>query len=118
MLAGRNRHTLLLTMVLIIGLITVAVPVCFSAACDISSGSMPSHMTPMFTMVCDMVSTTAGVVDGSLPTAAPSLLVGLFAVLALAVLSIGPSPSLLRLPALVGDPPASPDNLGGVRLLI
>ena len=120
-------------MAIILGLIAVAVPVCTTGACDLASGLMPgssvphdgmslggmSHSAaPVFKAVCDMASRTAGVVENALPPSSPTLLIGLFAALALALVSLVPRLTLFRLLALVGDPPAPPGDPRGVCLLI
>jgi len=116
---------------LIVGLATVAVPLCSTGACDMAAGTMRhgmdemgdgmagmTHaMAPVYQAACDMVTMVTGTVEKAVPPTSTTLPIGLVAALALAMLTLMPRLTPARLTALVGDPPAPPGDLRGVCLL-
>ena len=105
-------RTWLIVTFLIVGLLAVAVPMCTTGVCGMAVGAvehgmegMTHAMGPVVRAVCDMATGTAGVVQNALPPSSPTLLIGLIAALALALVSLMPRLTMFRLPALVGDPP-------------
>ena len=118
-------RTWLIVTFLIVGLVTVAVPMCTTGVCGMAVGAvehgmedMTHVMGPVVGAVCNMANVAAGVVERALPPSSVTLLIGLFAALAVAAPSVAPRPTLFRLQALVGDPPAPPGDPRGVCLLI
>lgn len=130
-------RTWLIAIFLIVGLVTVAVPVCTTGVCDMaanavehgmtgamgdmshSMGDMSQAMIPVVQAVCNMGTVVTGTIEKALPpTTATTLLIGLIAALALALVSLVPRLTMFRLPAVVGDPPAPPGDPFGVCLLI
>ena len=118
-------RTWLIVTFLMVGLVTVAVPVCTTGVCGMAVGvvehgmeGMTHAMGPVVGAACNMAAGTASVVEKALPPSSTSLLIGLFAALALASVSLMPRLTLFRLPVLVGDPPAPPGDPRGVCLLI
>ena len=107
-----------LTMIIIVGLVAVAVPVCQMVGCSMSPGGIPMSPGAVFQGVCDgtlMVSPTPA---GSLPPSSESLLLTIAAaIVAMVVLVVPPRQSRFVL-LVAEDPPAPPEDPRGERLLL
>ena len=113
-----NMRKFFLTMVLIVGLIAVAVPVCQMVACAMSADGMPFSSTPIVKGVCDSLSMHATGPAGSVPPSSESLLLILMGGLAAMVVLLDPPRALVGAVAFASDPPTPPEDPRGVRLLL
>jgi hypothetical protein len=114
-----NMRKLLLTMILIVGLIAVAVPVCQMINCKMSSsGGMTLPSMPLLASVCNSLGMNNTAPVGSLPPNFQSLLLALFAALAVAVMLVSPQLATRRVLIVAEDPPSPPEDPRGERLLL
>ena len=118
MTAGLNMRKLSLTMVLIVGLIAVAIPVCQMIGCTMSSGMMPFSSMPMFGGACDGTTMTNTAPVGTLPPNAQSMILALAALLGAAIMVLSPPAVSSRMLVVAEDPPDPPEDPRGVRLIL
>jgi len=107
-----------LTMIIIVGLIAVAVPVCQMVGCSMSPGGMPFSPGAAFRSVCDgtlMMSTTPA---GTLPPSSESLLLTIAAAIVAMVVLVVPPYQTSYVLLVAEDPPAPPEDPRGERLLL
>jgi hypothetical protein len=133
LISRHNGRRLLVTLAIIAGLVTVAVPACIAGVCDLSPnpthsgntshtatspGSISHAMAPVLQGLCDVATNGASIVEnvGPLSSAAPQ--VGFLAALSIALFSLVSRLTLFSLRALVPEPPVPLVDLRGVRLLI
>ena len=109
---------LLLAMMLIVGLIVVAIPVCQMINCTMSSGMMPASSLPMLVAACDGSTMTNTGPVGTVPPESQSLILALAALVGVALMISAPPVLSSRLVIATQDPPAPPEDPRGVRLLL
>lgn len=111
-------HRVSLTMVIIIAMITVALPLCQMFVCDMPAGMMSHHGGLTLGSDCDLGTLSSTSTSGIVPPGAQSIFFLLAALLGVAITMLFPTRQVSLVRVVAEEPPAPPEDPRGERLII
>ena len=111
------KHKLSIGVVTIIAMVAVLLPACMAVGCGMGASGMAGSTMLGFNAAC--AKTMTSVAQAAIAPGSPqTLLLTLFAALAMVLVLFAPPLTMRPVRAVAEDPPPPPENPRGVRLII